>query len=86
MAKFIRSIFKTDTLSLCECNDGFYLYDYVVGMNIAMRAKTEHDAVIEALMYYQKTLQKVKADYKELTGKIETFVSQFIKEDEEFGR
>lgn len=86
MAKFIRSIFKTDTLSLCECNDGFYLYDYVIGMNISMRAKTEHDAVIEALTYYQKRLQKVNAEYKDLYTKVETFTSQFIKEDEDFGR
>lgn len=84
MAKFIRSIFKTDTLSLCECNDGFYLYDTVVGMNIGMRAKTEQDAYIEALMYYQRRLQEVKADYKDLNTKIESFVSQFIKEDEDY--
>ena len=86
MAKFIRNIFKTETLSLCECNDGFYLYDYVVGMNIGMRAKTEQDAYIEALMYYQRTLQKVKAEYKDLNTKVENFVGQFIKEDEDFGR
>lgn len=27
--------FKIDTLSLHECNDGYYIYDYVVGMNIS---------------------------------------------------
>lgn len=77
MAKFIRQVFKTDTLSLCECNDGYYLYDTVVGMNIAMRAKTEQDACIEALFYYQKRLVEVKADYKTLNDKVEGFLSQF---------
>ena len=56
MAKAIRNVFKIDTLSLVECNDGYYLYDTVVGMNISMRAKTEQDACIQALLYYQRSL------------------------------
>lgn len=82
MAKFIRRVFKNDTLSLVECNDGFWLYDTVVGMNISMRAKTEQDACIEALMYYQKRLQRVNADYKELNNKVQIFVSQFNQEED----
>lgn len=81
MARFIRSIFKTDTLSLCECNDGFYLYDTVVAMNISMRAKTEQDAYIEALMYYQKTLKESQLRYKNMSIKVENFISQFIDEN-----
>ena len=81
MAKVIRKVFKTDTLSLHECNDGYYLYDYVVGMNISMRAKTEQDAYIEALMYYQKRLVEVKKDYKDIHEKVQNFIGQFIVED-----
>lgn len=33
MAKGIRNVFKIDTLSLVECNDGYYLYDTIVGIN-----------------------------------------------------
>lgn len=77
MAKVIRRVFKNDTLSLHECSDGYYLYDYVVGMNIAMRAKTEQDAYIEALLYYQKRLVEVKTDYKKLNDKVESFLCQF---------
>ena len=84
MAKAIRNVFKIETLSLVECNDGYYLYDTVVGMNIAMRAKTEQDAYIEALLYYQRTLQKAKANYKELNDKVESFLSQFNRDDETF--
>lgn len=73
MAKFIRSIFKTETLSLCECNYGFYLYDTVVSMNIAMRAKTEQDAYIEALMYYQKSLKQAQLRYNDINSKVESF-------------
>jgi hypothetical protein len=82
MSKVIRKIFKIDTLSLHECTDGYYLYDYVVGMNISMRAKTEQDAYIEALLYYQKRLVKVKADYKTLNDKVESFLSQFDREED----
>lgn len=78
MAKAIRNVFKIETLSLVECNDGYYLYDTVVGQNITMRAKTEQDACIEALLWYQKRLQQVKSDYKELNGKVDNFLSQFV--------
>lgn len=81
MAKFIREIFKINTLSLCECNDGYYLYDTVLRMNISMRAKTEQDAFIGALMYYQKRLVEVKTDYRILNDKVGSFLSQFDRED-----
>lgn len=61
MAKVIRNVFKLDTLSLTECNNGYWLYDYVVEMNLSMRAKTEQDALIEALMYYQKKISQSKS-------------------------
>ncbi len=77
MSKSLRKVFKNDTLSLYECNDGYYLYDYVLGMHISMRAKTEQDACIEALLYYQKKLTEVKTDYKILNDKVEGFLSQF---------
>ena len=66
MSKVIRKVFKNDTLSLHECTDGYYLYDYVIGMNISMRAKTEQDAFIEALTYYQNKLKKSNEEYKDL--------------------
>lgn len=62
MSIVIRKVFKIDTLSLHKCIDGYYLYNYVVGMNLSMRAKTEQDAYIEALLYYQRKLVKVKTE------------------------
>ena len=81
MGKAIRIVFKIDTLSLVECNDGYYLYDTVVGMNIAMRAKTEQDACIEALLYYQRRLVEVKTEYKILNDKVESFLSKFAENE-----
>jgi len=77
MTKVIREVFKIDTLSLHECEDGYYLYDYVIGMNLSMRAKTEQEALIEGLTYYQKRLKEVKLEYRKLSDKIENFVSLF---------
>jgi hypothetical protein len=77
MTKTIRTVFKIDTLSLHECEDGYYLYDYVIGMNLSMRAKTEQEALIEGLTYYQKRLKEVKLEYRKLSDKIENFVSLF---------
>lgn len=81
MGKAIRNIFKNDRFLLSEVSDGYYLYDYALSMNISMRAKTEQDAFIEALTYYQKRLQQVKLEHKNLSDKVEDFLSKF-KEDE----
>jgi len=82
MAKVIRRVFKLDTLSLHECSDGYYLYDYVIGMNISMRAKTEQDAYIETLLWYQKKLQDAKSDYKILNDKVQNFISHIGEEED----
>jgi hypothetical protein len=81
MAKVIRKVFKIDTLSLHECGDGYYLYDYVLSMNISMRAKTEQDAYIEALLYYQKRLIEVQKEFKALNNKVEDFLALFNTDD-----
>lgn len=81
MSKVIKKVFKNDTLSLHECNDGYWLYDYVIGMNISMRAKTEQDAFIEALTYYQNKLKKSKEMYDNLYNKVESFICQFNSEE-----
>lgn len=81
MSKFIRRIFKNDTISLSECNDGFWLYDENRGMNLSMRAKTEQDAFVEALMYYQKRYKELALEFSTLNEKVENFLSQFERED-----
>lgn len=82
MGKAIRNVFRNENFSLTECTDGYFLYDKVIGMNLSMRAKTEQDAFIEALLYYQRRLQEVKHDYKEMHTKVMSFVSLFNEEDD----
>ncbi len=75
------TIFKNDTITLSFGHDGYWLYDYTRGMNLSMKAKTEQDALIESLMYYQKRLTKVESELKDITNKVENFISQFSKEE-----
>jgi hypothetical protein len=82
MGKWIRNVFSTDTLTLSECTDGYYLYDEVIGFNTVMRAKTEQEACIKAITDYQKNYSSLQKDYKELYTKVESFVTQFIEPDD----
>lgn len=78
----------SDTLSICEFktggreHEGFWLYDKTRGMNLAMRAKTERDAFVKALEYYQERTAHVERQYKELQAKVDTFVSQFVPDED----
>lgn len=76
----------SDTLSLCEYKSGghlgFWLYDKTRGMNLAMRAKTDTDAFVEALTYYQNRLTTVEADHANLRKKVDSFVAQFVDDAE----
>jgi len=72
----------TGTLSLVERRDGFWLYDKTRGMNISMKAKTQQDAFVEGLGYYQRRLTEVEAAHRELSDKVEAFVGQFKDEDD----
>jgi hypothetical protein len=82
MGKPIRNVFKTDTLTLTECTDGYYLWDKVEGFNIAIHAKSEQQALIDGLDYYQRYHSKLKKEYKELNDKVESFLCQFSGDDD----
>lgn len=60
-----------DQTDLTLCKDGYWLYDENMGMNLAMRAPTEKDALIEALEYYQNRLLQVESELKEKSQIIE---------------
>lgn len=80
--KAISSIKLTETLTLSECKDGFWLYDYTRGMNLSMKAKTERDAFVEAITYYQKRLKAVEIDYKDLHSSVGNFISSLSDKHE----
>lgn len=83
MSKTINHTKLTETLTITECTDGFWLYDYTRGFNLAMRAKTEREAFVDALEYYQDRLIDLERAHNCLNKRVNDFVSQFKEEDEE---
>ena len=83
MGKHISSVKLTDTLTISTCTDGLWLYDKTRGMNLSMGAKTETDAFVEAITYYQKRLSEVEAAHGDLKAKVDEFVSKFVDDSED---
>jgi len=80
--KAIRSIKLTDTLTISECKDGYWLYDKTRGMNLAMRAKTEQDAYVDAITYYQKRCAEIEHKKKKLYNSVNSFIESLSDNDE----
>jgi len=84
MAKPTNTTKLTETLSLTEMSDGFWLYDYTRGMDLSMKAKTPQDAFVECITYYQNRLIEEEIKYSNLAEKVDAFVSQFTIDDGDF--
>ena len=80
MGKVIELVAKTETIHLHRCTDGFWLYDETRGMNLSMKAKSEQDAFIESLEYYQERLTLIEQQYSYLKTKVNAVVSLFDNE------
>lgn len=83
MGALVSYEYPSDTLTLCEKSDGWWLYDTTRGMNLAMRADSRDAAFVAAITYYQTRLQTVETDHRALTAKVDAFVSQFNDDDQE---
>lgn len=81
MGKVIKLVVKTENMQLHECVDGFWLYDETRGMNLAMKAKSEQDAFLDTLEYYQERLTLIESQYNDLKAKVDAFVDLFPNED-----
>lgn len=84
MSKTINQTKYTESIVLTECNDGFWLYDKTRGMNLSMHVESKDVAFIEALTYYQKRLSENEIALSILKNKVNTFVSQFLVEHDEY--
>lgn len=73
----------SDTLTLSVCHDGIWIYDKIIGCNLAMHSESRDTAFLEVIRYYQKRLMKVESDYKILNAKVEIFVEQFTHNEDE---
>ena len=83
MRPAIKNTKLSETLTLSECHDGFWLYDKTRGMNLAMSTKTPEEAFVTALTYYQSRLTEVEHKYTHLKGLVDSFVENFIEDDQE---
>lgn len=77
------TIFKNETITLSKHVDkeDYWLYDKTRGMNLAMNAKTEQEAFVLALTYYQKRLKAVEKDFRLLRDRVNTFIEDVSEED-----
>lgn len=82
MSKVINNWVLTDTLSLQQCTDGWWLYDKQTGMNIAMRSANERDAFVNALTFYQKQYRNYRECYESLEQSVDNFINIVRPKDE----
>lgn len=64
----------TQISDLTSDGQGFWLYDSNRGMNLAMRAVDEREALIYALEYYQDKLVEVEEKYDEMKKNVSIFL------------
>lgn len=73
----------SDTLTISHLVDGYWLHDTVAGINLAIKAKTEEAAFIEAITYYQRRTARLDTELTELQAKVTSFLEQFKDTDED---
>lgn len=83
MAQKYTTVFENDTITLSHGHDGYWLYDETRSMNLSMRAKTEQEAFVQTILYYQERLSEVETAYKKIKNQVNTFVNQFTEDDQD---
>lgn len=89
MSKAIPGSFKkiSSDLSICECERdserprGFWIYDEIAGMNLAMGEPDRDKAFALAIAYWQRRSARAEQAYNELQSKVDFFVQQFVPAD-----
>ena len=72
----------SDTLTLIERKDGYWIHDKIQGINVALRAKTERDAFVMALSFYQKYYYLNKQKNESIYKKVNSFIEDLSKDDD----
>lgn len=86
MAKLIQGSSKDlgKNLAIYECQrdgegpQGFWIYDRIAGMNLAMREPDRDKAFVDVIEYWQKRCISAEIEYESLHEKVDAFVSHFI--------
>ena len=83
MTQKYTTVFENDTINLSNGHDGYWLYDETRSMNLSMKAKTEQEAFVETILYYQQRLIEIETAYKKIKNQVDNFVSQFTENDQD---
>jgi len=83
MAQNYTTVFENDTITLSQGRDGYWLYDETRSMNLSMKAKTEQEAFVETILYYQERLSEIETAYTKIENQVSIFVSQFTEDDQD---
>lgn len=70
----------TDTLTLSQCIDGYWIYDAQLGYNTAMHCKTEREAFISTINDYKERLIALKNTNKVLMVASKNFLESVAEE------
>lgn len=81
MGKHISSDKLSDTLTLQWYSDGIYLWDDTRKMNLAMYEKSEREAFIKALHYYQRRLKEIEIEHNALKTNVKNFLAHLKGDD-----
>lgn len=49
-----------------------------------MRAKTERDALVEAITYYQRRLTKIDGEFKTLNDSVQNFIASVSNDNDDW--
>lgn len=82
MSKSIQSFKLSDSITITECNDGWWLWDETRKMNLSMKADSKEAALFVALEYYQDRFNTLDTQHKDLKSKVESFVSGVISSED----
>lgn len=82
MSKVISSEKLSETLTISEFKDGWWLYDKTRGMNLGMREESREKALLSAIKYYQDRLLTVEDEHADLRSRVDSFVEQFTDDTE----
>ena len=83
MGKTIKSEKLSESITLSECTDGFWLYDKTRGMNLAMRSESRELAFLSTIDYYQERLLSVESEYATLKERVDNFVGMFSSDEDD---
>lgn len=71
----------TNSIHVHLCHDGYYIYVDSIGYNVAMRAKTERDAFMEALESMERAINLYKLRAEQSQCKIDAVLDALGAEE-----